>query len=285
MTTAPLLRTLLAGSALGALVAVTPVPSAPARAADAASNMMQPGQGRASELIGDPVYSAADQQLGHVVDLILDPTGQVAGVVIGVPVPAGGPEKNVSVPMGEFHTAPNQHLMVNRTGDQLQQAGAYQLDGGSGSAAQARQADQSRASQMIGQNVDNASGQEIGQVVDLVLDPTGQVAGVIIHVAAPVGVGDKNVAVPMKDIHAGKGQQAHMTVDRSKDQLQQASNYRLGDTGTASGSSTPPGGSPAGGGSGAAGGGGGTPSGGGTSRGGTSGGSTGTGGGGTPSGK
>jgi sporulation protein YlmC with PRC-barrel domain len=270
MTTAPLLRTLLAGSALGALVAVTPVAGAPARAADAASDTMQPGQGRASELIGDPVYSAADQQLGQVVDLIVDPSGQIAGVVIAVPAAGGGPAKDVSVPMSEFHTAPNQHLMVNRTGDQLQQAGAYQLDGGSGSAAQARQPDQSRASQMVGQSVDNASGQEIGQVVDLVLDPSGQVAGVIIHVAAPVGVGDKNVSVPMKDLHAGKGQQAHMTLDRSKDQLQQASNYRLGDTGTASGSSTPPGGTPAGGTAG--------------SGGATSGGSTGTGGG-TPSGK
>lgn len=57
MITASLPRILLASAALGALFAVAPVPPGPARAADA----VQPGQSRASQLIGQPVYGANDQ--------------------------------------------------------------------------------------------------------------------------------------------------------------------------------------------------------------------------------
>lgn len=222
MITAALLRTLTAGFALAALVAVTPVTGDAARAADATADTVQPGQTRASQLIGDPVYSASDQQLGRVVDLVLDPAGQVVGVIIGVPVSAGGSEKEVSVPMSDLRTATNRHLILDRKSEQLQEDAALQPD-------------QSLASQMIGQSVEDADGEEVGQVVDIIVDPTGRVVGVIIGLVAPVGADEKNVSLPMKDLHSTHG---HMTADRSKEQLRQAGNYRLDSATTGSGGSS-----------------------------------------------
>jgi hypothetical protein len=57
----------------------------------------------------------------------LDPTGGVAGVVIGVPASGTAGAKNVAVPMGDLGMSKG-HLTLDRTNEQLQQANNYQLD-------------------------------------------------------------------------------------------------------------------------------------------------------------
>jgi hypothetical protein len=76
MTSQSTCRMLLASATLGALAGFALPLGVPARAADANANQIQPGQSRASQMIGNDVYDTSDQPVGRVVDIILDPNGE-----------------------------------------------------------------------------------------------------------------------------------------------------------------------------------------------------------------
>ena len=59
----------------------------------------EPGQYRASELIGGGVYGADGARIGDINDVLVDGRGQVAAVVLGVGGFLGIGEKSVAVPM------------------------------------------------------------------------------------------------------------------------------------------------------------------------------------------
>ncbi len=99
------------------------------------------------------------------------------------------------------------------------------------------QPDQIRASKMIGSTVYDVQNRKIGHVKDLVLDRNGQVASVVIDVGAFLGIGGKYVAVSPREI---KTDINRLTLDLTKEQLQQAQNYRLENSYTGAGTSTSP---------------------------------------------
>jgi sporulation protein YlmC with PRC-barrel domain len=99
------------------------------------------------------------------------------------------------------------------------------------------QQNQIRASKMIGGIVYDVQNRSIGSVKDLVLNKDGKVADVVIDVGAVLGMGGKYVAVAMNDI---KTDNNRLTLDRTKDQLQQMPEYRLEDRNTGAGTSTSP---------------------------------------------
>ena len=99
------------------------------------------------------------------------------------------------------------------------------------------QSDQIRASKMIGSAVYDVQNRKIGKVRDLVLDRSGQIAAVVVDVGSFLGMGGKNVAVKPGDI---KTDHNRLTLDVTKEQLQQMANYRLGDRNTGAGSSASP---------------------------------------------
>jgi len=99
------------------------------------------------------------------------------------------------------------------------------------------QPDQIRASKMIGSAVYDVQNRKIGIVKDLVLDRDGQVALVVVDVGAFLGMGGKYVAVSPRDI---KTDHNRLTLDLTKEQLQQAQNYRLENSYTGAGTSTSP---------------------------------------------
>jgi sporulation protein YlmC with PRC-barrel domain len=99
------------------------------------------------------------------------------------------------------------------------------------------QPDQIRASKMIGSAVYDVQNRKVGHVKDLVLDRDGQVASVVVDVGAFLGMGGKYVAVPPRDL---KTDHNRLTLDLTKEQLQQAQNYRLENPNTGAGSSTSP---------------------------------------------
>lgn len=96
---------------------------------------------------------------------------------------------------------------------------------------------QMRASKMIGANVYDRQNEKLGTVQDLVLDKDGRVAAVVVSVGSVVGVGGKNVAVRMSDIKADNNR---LTLDKTKQQLDQAANYQLTDRYTGAGKSPSP---------------------------------------------
>jgi len=99
------------------------------------------------------------------------------------------------------------------------------------------QPNQIRASKMIGSAVYDVQNRKIGKVSDLVLDRAGQIAAVVVDVGSFLGAGGKNVAVKPGDF---KTDNNRLTLDVTKEQLQQMSNYRLEDRNTGAGSSTSP---------------------------------------------
>jgi sporulation protein YlmC with PRC-barrel domain len=99
------------------------------------------------------------------------------------------------------------------------------------------QPDQIRASKMLGGTVYDAQNRSIGSVKDLVLDKSGRVDGVVIDVGSVLGMGGKYVEVKMGDI---KTDNNRLTLDRTKEQLQQMATYRLEDRNTGAGTSTSP---------------------------------------------
>jgi sporulation protein YlmC with PRC-barrel domain len=99
------------------------------------------------------------------------------------------------------------------------------------------QPDQVRASKLIGSTVYDVKNRNIGDVKDLILDRDGRVAQVVLDVGAFLGMGGKYVAVSMSDI---KTDNNRLTLDRSKEELQQAQAYRLTDRSTGAGTSVSP---------------------------------------------
>jgi sporulation protein YlmC with PRC-barrel domain len=99
------------------------------------------------------------------------------------------------------------------------------------------QPEQFRAGKMIGSAVYDVQNRKIGSVKDLVLDKAGQVAEVVVDIGSFLGVGGKYVAIGLSDIKTNNNR---LTLDRTKEQLQQMAEYRLEDPNTGAGSSTSP---------------------------------------------
>src|SRR5256885_8910948 len=99
------------------------------------------------------------------------------------------------------------------------------------------QADQIRGSKMIGSTVYDVQNRNIGKVRDLVLDKDGKVATVVVDVGTFLGMGGKSVGVKLSDL---KTDNNRITLDRTKEQLQQMANFRLENRTTGAGSTTSP---------------------------------------------
>ena len=119
--------------------ATAPHAAAPAPASAQASRHMRDDQIRASKLIGAVVYDPADQKIGMVDELVLNPDGKVADVVLGVGGFLGAGEKRVAVPMAELKRGKNEHFVLAATKDSLKQMANFELKtagtAGSGSSA------------------------------------------------------------------------------------------------------------------------------------------------------
>src|SRR5947209_9752283 len=88
------------------------------------------------------------------------------------------------------------------------------------------QPNQMRASKMIGSAVYDVQNRDIGKVRDLIVDKDGKIDLVVVDVGSFLGIGGKNVAVKLSDL---KTDNNRLTLDRTKEQLQQMANYSLED--------------------------------------------------------
>ena len=99
------------------------------------------------------------------------------------------------------------------------------------------QSDEVRASKIIGSTVYDRENRNIGKVTDLVLNKNGTVDVVVLDVGSFLGMGGKYVAIPISDL---KTDNNRLTLDRTKEQLQQMAAYQLENPDTGAGSSTSP---------------------------------------------
>jgi sporulation protein YlmC with PRC-barrel domain len=99
------------------------------------------------------------------------------------------------------------------------------------------QPDEIRASKLIGASVYDVQNRNIGSVKDLVLARSGTVDAVVVDVGSFLGMGGKYVAIPISDI---KTDNNRLTLDRTKEQLQQMAKYELENPDTGTGTSPSP---------------------------------------------
>jgi len=99
------------------------------------------------------------------------------------------------------------------------------------------QPDEIRASKMIGASVYDVQNRNIGSVKDLVLARSGTVDAVVVDVGSFLGMGGKYVAIPLSDI---KTDNNRLTLDRTKEQLQQMAKYEIENPNTGAGTSPSP---------------------------------------------
>jgi sporulation protein YlmC with PRC-barrel domain len=97
--------------------------------------------------------------------------------------------------------------------------------------------DQVRASKVLGSTVYDVHNRDIGSVKDLIINKDGRVAAAVVDVGTFLGMGGKYVAVPLSAIKADNNR---LTLDMTKEQLQQAEAYNLTNSNTGSGSTTSP---------------------------------------------
>src|SRR5437870_1162823 len=90
---------------------------------------------------------------------------------------------------------------------------------------------------MIGSGVYDVQNRNIGKVSDLVLNKNGTVDAVVLDVGSFLGMGGKYVAVPLSDI---KTDNNRLTLDRTKEQLQQMAAYEVERSDTGAGTSPSP---------------------------------------------
>jgi sporulation protein YlmC with PRC-barrel domain len=83
--------------------------------------------------------------------------------------------------------------------------------------------DQIRASKLLGSAVYNTRDVKIGQIKELILDKNGVVTAVIVDIAF-IGFVDKYIAVNLSDLTRNNNR---VTLDRTSDQLQQMTSYKL----------------------------------------------------------
>lgn len=83
-----------------------------------------------------------------------------------------------------------------------------------------------RISELEGKTVINSAGNELGEIEDLVQDERDGKIYAVISVGGFLGIGDKDIALPVDELKA-QDNRIVMTTDRSEDQLKQAANeYR-----------------------------------------------------------
>ena len=84
------------------------------------------------------------------------------------------------------------------------------------------------ASLLLGQPITNQAGENIGDINDLLLDKSGQVATVVIGVGGVLGIGEKNVAVPFSSlsITADANGKRVVTAPLSKARLEAAPEFK-----------------------------------------------------------
>jgi sporulation protein YlmC with PRC-barrel domain len=99
------------------------------------------------------------------------------------------------------------------------------------------QPNEMRASKMIGSSVYDRQNRDIGKVSDVILGRDAKVDAVIVDVGSFLGMGGKDVAVRPNEI---KTDHNRLTLDVTKEQLQQMPKYSLTERNTGAGTSASP---------------------------------------------
>ena len=100
---------------------------------------------------------------------------------------------------------------------------------GSSQIVDSQSSDEWLASKLRGTSVLGSDNQKVGNVVDILLDKSGQVRAFIVGVGGVLGVGAKEVAIDLtqfREVPASNGNKAQLRVPMTKEQLTQAPDFK-----------------------------------------------------------
>jgi sporulation protein YlmC with PRC-barrel domain len=86
---------------------------------------------------------------------------------------------------------------------------------------------QQMASDLIGKNLVNAEGEDIGEIEDFVIDDNGGAVFAIAGIGGFLGIGEKDIAVPFEDLEIRDDEVVLMT-PMSTDELKDLPSYEEG---------------------------------------------------------
>lgn len=94
---------------------------------------------------------------------------------------------------------------------------------------QMRVSETHRASEIIGKNIENRQGESLGEIQDLVVDPsTGRVSYAVLSYGGVLGVGDKLTAVPFQALNPKPGEADKLVLNIDKERLKTAPSFESG---------------------------------------------------------
>src|SRR5262249_23241154 len=128
--------------------------------------------------------------------------GNVTTAVIGVGGFLGAGQKDIAVPFKDLKITTRdgkEWLTLNRTKDELRSMPGYEPTGRSVATSGSQMANW-LVSDIYKANVYDNSENKIGNVTDLVMDNEGNIMTAVIGVGGVLGAGQKDVAVPFKDL-------------------------------------------------------------------------------------
>lgn len=210
-------------------------------------------------LVGKAIVNAAGDKIGEVESVVIDKDGSVAYVIAGVGGFLGVGERDVALDWDDLTiTGQGDRVTADMTKEQLEAMPEYKrpenvsgavysydeavrdnqflAEGGVAQttdiapAAGTEQTDIDnettvtaaglRASEVVGADVKNATGDNIGEISEVILQQDGSVNGVIVDVGGFLGVGERPVLVNWKDLQfAGIEGDVAVTTTLNKDQL------------------------------------------------------------------
>ena len=201
----------------------------------------QPGELRASNLKGMEVVNAKGEEIGDIDDIVLDlNSGKVHAAVLGFGGFLGIGEDNYAFPVSELKPGKERNQVVmnidkqaleNRDGFSKSQwpgmDDAYWTrmgsgeQAGAGSSPQAGKMNLIRSSELIGKEVQDRSGKNVGEVQDVIVGlQNGEVKNIVVSVQD-----GGRAMVPAKSIKAS-GTDNRLVLDMSADKLRSQTQSR-----------------------------------------------------------
>lgn len=176
------------------------------------------------------VYDNSDNKIGNVSDLVISKDGDITTAVIGVGGFLGAGQKDIAVPFKELKiTSRNgkEWLVLNETRDQLKSMPPYEPTGRSAAGPGSSLSTTNwHASDIYKAAVYDNSENKLGNVEDLVMDNSGKIATAVVGIGGVLGAGQKDVAVPFKDLKmTARNGKDWLVLDRTKEDLQNAPAY------------------------------------------------------------
>lgn len=214
--------------ASGLAVAQTSMRPAPSPTGPAA---MQPSVSTmrllASDIYKANVYDESENKIGDVTDLAMNGSGNIRAAIIGVGGFLGVGQKDVSVPFKDLKISTRNGkdwLTLNRTKEALRSMPAYEPIGRSAATSSSSLSTGNwLASDIYKADVYDNSENKLGAITDLVLNNDGDVTTAVIGIGGVLGAGQKDVAVPFKELKVtSRDGKDWLVLDRTKDDLKSA---------------------------------------------------------------